>query len=147
MKAHVVGPHGPEISDRPKPSPGPDDVVVRVRACALNRADLAMARGVRHGPAGGTGAVMGLEWAGEVAEVGANVDDLKPGDRVMGSGAEAFAEYALSDRGRVLVIPRAETTFEQAVCLPVSRFQLLRWFQVGYRFALFFQELRQSFQD
>ena len=38
------------------PKPGPEDVLVRVRACALNRADLAMARGVKHGGAGGAGA-------------------------------------------------------------------------------------------
>ena len=120
MQAHVVGPDGPELVDRPMPAPGPDDVLVRVRAVALNRADLAMAHGVRHGAAGGAGTVMGLEWAGEVAEVGARVANFQPGDRVMGSGAEAFAEYALSDHGRVLAIPRADMTFEQAACLPVA---------------------------
>ena len=55
--------------------------------CALNRADLAMARGVVHGGAGGEGAVLGLEWAGEVVEAGARAPGLKAGDRVMGSGA------------------------------------------------------------
>jgi NADPH2:quinone reductase len=120
MKAYAVGDNGPELVERPIPAPGKDDVLVRVRACALNRADLAMARGVKHGAAGGAGAVLGLEWAGEVAEVGANVAHLKPGDRVMGSGAEAFAEYALSDQGRVLPIPRADASFEQAACLPVA---------------------------
>jgi NADPH:quinone reductase len=92
MKAHTLGADGPQLADVPEPKPGPEDVLVRVRACALNRADLAMARGVVHGAAGGAGAVLGLEWAGEIVEVGAAVKSLKPGDRVMGSSAAAFAE-------------------------------------------------------
>ncbi len=120
MKAHILGASGPELTDVAAPKPGPDDVLVRVRACALNRADLAMARGVMHGGAGGAGAVLGMEWAGEIAEAGAAVKDLKPGDRVMGSGAGAFAEYLVADRGRVQPIPNAEMTFETAATLPVA---------------------------
>src|SRR5579871_6167575 len=104
MKAYVLGAEGPELADRPIPTPQADDVLVKVHACALNRADLAMARVVKHGQFSGSGDGLGLEWAGEVVEVGANVGDLKPGDRVMGSGAGAFAEYVSADRGRVMKI-------------------------------------------
>jgi NADPH2:quinone reductase len=119
MKAWILGPDGPELTDVPQPKPGPEDVLVRVRASALNRADLAMARGVKHGGAGGAGAVLGLEWAGEVVEAGASIAGLRPGDRVMGSGAAAFAEYVAVDWGRVQVIP-ASMDFERAATLPVA---------------------------
>lgn len=120
MKAHVLGENGPQLVDMAPPKPGPEDVLVRVRACALNRADLAMARGVVHGGVGGAGAVLGLEWAGEIVEVGAAVTGFKSGDRVMGSGAAAFAEYVVSDYGRVQRIPSDAMTFEEAATLPVA---------------------------
>jgi NADPH2:quinone reductase len=118
MKAHILGNDGPELADAPVPKPGPDDLLVRVRACALNRADLAMAQGVKHGGAGGPDQVLGLEWSGEVVET--QVAGFKPGDRVMGSGAGAFAEYVSVDFGRVQAIPREDMTFEQAATLPVA---------------------------
>lgn len=117
MKAWILGAAGPELADVPTPKLGPEDVLVRVRACALNRADLAMARGVKHGGAGGAGQVLGLEWAGEIVEAGAA--GFKPGDRVMGSGASAFAEFVTTDHGRVQPIP-AGMSFEQAATLPVA---------------------------
>jgi NADPH:quinone reductase len=120
MKAHILGADGPELADIPQPKPGPEDVLVHVRACALNRADLAMARGVVHGGAGGAGAVLGLEYAGEVAAVGAAVKGLKPGDRVMGSSAAAFAEYVSVDHGRVQKIPRGNMSYAEAATLPVA---------------------------
>src|SRR6185503_16025081 len=120
MKAWILGADGPELADVPAPKPGPEDILVRVRACALNRADLAMARGVKHGGAGGPGQILGLEWAGEVVEIGSAVSGLKPGDRVMGSGAGAFAEHAIVDHGRAQKIPPGDMSFEQAACLPVA---------------------------
>jgi NADPH2:quinone reductase len=120
MKAAVITESGIEIRDVPKPTPNPTDVVVRVRACGINRADLQMAGGQRHGPMGGAGAVGGMEWSGEVAEVGADVKNFKPGDRVMCGGSGGYAEYALCDYGRTLPIPSTALSFEQAACLPVA---------------------------
>jgi NADPH:quinone reductase len=91
-----------------------------VRAAGLNRAELAMAAGHKHGPLGGIGAVIGLEWAGEVAEVGAEVTGIKPGDRVMCSGNGGYAEYAVTDWGRVAGIPANNMSFEQATTLPIA---------------------------
>ena len=60
MKAVVVGPGGPVLADDlPVPVPGEHEVLVRVRACGLNRADLGMAAGLRRGAAGGAGEVAG----------------------------------------------------------------------------------------
>jgi NADPH2:quinone reductase len=100
MKAFVYGTDSATISDVAKPSPKGPQVLVRVRACGLNRADLGMTKGHAHGSAGGAGTVLGMEWAGEVAEVGPDAKGVKIGDRVMGSGGAAFAEYTLADYGR-----------------------------------------------
>src|SRR5436305_4587417 len=105
MKAFILTENGPAVGEHPRPQPRPHEVLVRIRAAALNRADLAMAAGHRHGAAGGVGQVLGAEWAGEVVEAGSQVADLSAGDRVMGSGAGAFAEFAAADAGRVSPIP------------------------------------------
>ena len=121
MKAAVVGTNGiVEVRDVPKPEPGPAQVLTRVRASGLNRADLIMASGRMHGPQGGAGAVLGLEWSGEVVAVGADVKDFKPGDRVMCSGGGGYAEYAASDMGRTTKIPANNMTYAQAATLPVA---------------------------
>jgi NADPH:quinone reductase len=120
MRAAVLGEHGVEVRDVPKPAPKPNEVLVRVRASTLNRADLLVASGVQHGSVGGVGARIGLECSGEVEAVGAEVKDFKPGDRVMGSAPGGFAEYAVTDAGRLHRIPGNNMTYEQAACLPVA---------------------------
>ena len=120
MKAAVLGSSGVEIRDVPQPKPGPAQVLVRVRASGLNRADLIMASGRPHGNAGGPGTVLGLEWAGEVVEVGAEVKGVKAGDRVMCSGNGGYAEYAVSDHGRTTPVPANNMSWEQAATLPVA---------------------------
>ncbi len=119
MKAAVVTEAGVRIRDLPTPRPLPHEVLVRVRASALNRIDLAVAAGQRHGSVGGPGSPMGLEFAGEVVEVGPEVPHLRPGDRVMGSGRAAHAEYAVTDWGRVYPLPE-HLSFEQGATLPVA---------------------------
>jgi NADPH:quinone reductase len=120
MNAVVVGASGVEVREVPRPTPGPTQVLVRVRASGLNRADLIMASGRPHGAHGGAGAILGLEFAGEVAEVGSQVSSIKAGDRVMCSGSAGYAEYAVTDYGRVTKIPANNMTFTQAATLPVA---------------------------
>jgi len=120
MKAYVLTETGPKLIEAEPPKPGPAEVLVRVRAAALNRVDLAMTRGHVHGRAGGVGAVLGLEWAGEVVEAGPEAQGFGVGQRVMGSGAGAFAEYAVADAGAVWAIPDADISFEAAAALPVA---------------------------
>ena len=55
MRAMVVGEAGLELQELPVPQPGPNEVLVRVRAAGLNRAELAMATGHAHGALGGKG--------------------------------------------------------------------------------------------
>src|SRR6266853_3970479 len=90
-------------------------------ACGLNRADLGMTKGHVHGSTGGAGTVLGMEWAGEIAEIGPEAKGVKVGDRVMGSGSAAFAEYTLADHGRLFHIPAsANMSYEDAATLPVA---------------------------
>ena len=118
MKAAVVGSNGVEVRDVEQPKPGPAQVLVRVRAAGLNRADLIMASGRMHGPTGGAGTVLGLECAGEVVAFGTEVTGLKAGDRVLCSAAGCYAEYAVADFGRVHKIPANNMTYPQAATLP-----------------------------
>lgn len=119
MKAFIYGTHGAEIGDVAKPQVKGPQVLVRVRACGLNRADLGMTKGHVHGSAGGVGTVLGMEWAGEVVEVGPDAQGVKVGDRVMGSGGAAFAEYTLADCGRLFHIPEG-MDYSEAATLPIA---------------------------
>jgi NADPH:quinone reductase len=119
MKAYVYGANGAEITDVAKPSPKGTQVLVRVHACGLNRADLGMTKGHVHGAAGGVGTVLGMEWAGEIAELGPDAKGVKVGDKVMGSGAAAFAEYTLADHGRLFRAP-SNMNFDEACTLPIA---------------------------
>jgi len=118
MRAGVATENGLELRDIPRPEPKPFQILVRVKAAGLNRADLAASRG--SGGHGTVGATVGIDWAGEVAEAGGEVKGgLKPGDRVMCAGAGGYAEYAVCDWGRVVPMPD-NMSFEDAATLPVA---------------------------
>src|SRR5262245_25472042 len=120
MKAAVVTENGLEIRQVERPVPGPEQVLVRVRAAGLNRADLQVASGHSHGGIGGAGTIVGLEFAGEVEAVGLGVTGFKPGDRVMATGSGGYAEYAVADWGRASPIPANNMSYEQAATLPIA---------------------------
>jgi NADPH2:quinone reductase len=120
MKAAVVGDNGLEIKDIEIPKPAPNEVLIKVRACGLNRADAMVASGMAHGRAGGSGTVPGIEYVGEVVETGAEVSELDIGDQVMCSGAEGWGEFATADCGRAIPIPANNMTWSQAATLPVG---------------------------
>lgn len=102
------------------PSPGPGQVLVRVRAASLNRADLYMLEGT-YNPSARTSFVYtaGLELAGEVAELGPGVGAFALGDRVMGAALGAFAPYALLDHRHLMAVP-ASMSWTDAAALPVG---------------------------
>ncbi|MFL6676680.1 MAG: zinc-binding alcohol dehydrogenase family protein [Massilia sp.] len=112
MKAALAGANGFGYADVARPQPGPSQLLVRVRAAALNRADL--------GTLSGEPRVLGMECAGEVVETGAEASGFRAGDRVMCSGAAGFAEYAVVDWGRAMHLPVGDMSWEQAACLPLA---------------------------
>lgn len=105
-----------ELVERPTPSPGPDDLLVRVRAAGVNRADCMQRLGTYPTPPGTDwGDVPGLEIAGEVAAVGNAVTEFKLGDRVFGLVPQGgYAEFTLVDRELALPIPHHFSFVEAA---------------------------------
>ncbi len=120
MRAAVVTAEGVRVQEMPRPSPGPEEVLVRVRAATLNRADLGVAAGGAHGAMGGPGTILGLDFAGEVEAIGSAVTGVKVGDRVTASGSGGYAEYAIADIGRVQKVPDRNLSWEEAATLPVA---------------------------
>ncbi|MBB5498837.1 zinc-binding dehydrogenase [Paraburkholderia sp. MM5384-R2] len=112
MKAIFATAAGAKLCNTEMPTPGPDEILVKVRAAALNRADLASL-------AAKDGKVLGMEWAGEIVNVGHAVTEWKPGDRVMCTGSAAYAEYAVTDRGRAMRIPD-DMPLEEAATLMLA---------------------------
>ncbi|HEX8441557.1 NAD(P)H-quinone oxidoreductase [Archangium sp.] len=117
----ITRPGGPEVlelEERPAPAPGPWELLVRVRATALNRADLLQLRGGYPAPPGAPADVPGLEYAGEVVATGSLVRRFKVGDRVMGLvGGGAFAEQLTTHEREALPMPEG-LDFPQAAALP-----------------------------
>lgn len=110
MKAVVInrfgGPEVLEIQDVPKPQPKQDEVLVHVRSSALNRADLIQRLGRYAAPPDAPQNIPGLEFAGEVAELGANAHRWQKGDRVSGIvGGGAHAEYLTTHQDAVFAVP------------------------------------------
>ena len=120
MKAAVVTANGLAVEEVAIPKPGPREILVKIGACPLNRADLGVIAGHHHGSVGGIGAIPGIEWAGEIVESGANVRNFKVGDRVMCGGASGYAEYGVTDWGRAMPIPTATMSYAEAATLPVA---------------------------
>ena len=104
-------------TDTEAPQPGPNDVSIRVRAAAMNRADLVQRAGFYPAPPGES-EILGLECAGEIQQVGEAVTDWKVGDKVCALLAGGgYAETVVCPAGQVLPIP-AGLSFEQAAALP-----------------------------
>lgn len=133
MKAIQVkafgGPEQLYIGRYEKPVPGPREILVKIEATALNRADTLQRMG-KYPPPKGESEIMGLEMAGTVAACGQQVNHWKEGDKVCGLlGGGGYAEYATVAEGMALPWP---TGFEavQAAAVPevfLTAFQALRW--------------------
>ncbi|MFN8373876.1 MAG: NAD(P)H-quinone oxidoreductase [Anaerolineae bacterium] len=117
MRAVLAQNSKPVIVDIPTPEPRPDELLIRVRATALNRADLLQVRGL-YPPPPGSPDTLGLELAGEVVTVGGDVRSFRPGDRVMALvGGGGYAEYAAVPAGHCIPVP-ATLTDAQAAAVP-----------------------------
>jgi len=122
MRAAVItSPGGPEvfaIQEVPDPSIGPDEVLVAVKASALNRADLLQRRGRYNGPPGTRDDIPGLEMAGVIESVGDRVTGWKPGDRVMALlGGMGYASKIAVHERMLMPIP-PDLSFEEAASIP-----------------------------
>lgn len=107
------------VDNLPEPVPGDGEILVRVGAAGLNRADLVMPLRHRHGT-GATGpAIAGNEFAGTVVACGPGADRFSVGDRVMGFGASAFAEMTTVDHRHVFPVPDG-MEWEVATAYPVA---------------------------
>jgi putative PIG3 family NAD(P)H quinone oxidoreductase len=105
------------ITDVDAPPLGANDLRIRVRATAVNRADLLQREG-HYPPPPGASPVLGLECAGEVIETGANVRGWQVGDRAMALLAGGgYAEEAVADAGSAMHVP-ALLTWEEAGAIP-----------------------------
>ena len=113
----IRAPGGPEMlvpEERPMPAPGPGEILVKVAAAGVNRPDVRQRQGTYPPPKGATD-IPGLEIAGEVAALGADVKRWKVGDKVcalvVGGG---YAEYCLAYEPHALPVPPALSMVEAA---------------------------------
>ena len=107
-----------QLAEVQAPEVRPDDLLVRVHAAGVNRADLTHRRGGYGRPNFGDSTIMGLEIAGEVIETGPSVQGYKVGDRVMGVvGGGAYAELARIDWRMAMPIP-ATIDYVHAAAIP-----------------------------
>ncbi len=107
-----------EIQDVADPVPGHDEVLVAVKASALNRADLLQRRGRYNGPPGTRNDIPGLEAAGVVEAVGDRVVGWKAGDRVMALlGGMGYASKVVVHERMLMPVP-PNLTFEEAASIP-----------------------------
>ena len=107
-----------EVREVAKPSATADRVRVRVHAAALNRADLLQRRGLYPAPPGVPPDIPGLEFAGEVDQIGDDVRGFSLGQRVFGiTAGGAQAEYVVVPENHLAAVP-INLTFEQAAAVP-----------------------------
>ncbi|WP_338792883.1 NAD(P)H-quinone oxidoreductase [Bernardetia sp. MNP-M8] len=139
MKAILYNSENPseplQVGDTQKPTPSENEILVKVKATALNRADL-LQRAGKYPPPKGASKILGLEIAGEIVEIGKNVTNHKVGDEVFGLiGGGGDAEYATIDAQMAISKPK-HFSFEEAAAIPevfLTAFQTIFWTLLGNR--------------
>jgi len=122
MRAVVIsefgGPEVLELREVPRPSVGPNEILVRVRASGLNRADLLQRRGLYPAPPGFPQDIPGLEYAGVVEAVGSDVGLWGVGDHVMGIvGGGGYGELVSVQEQAAVRVPLG-VSLEDAGAVP-----------------------------
>lgn len=120
MKAIVIktfgGPEMMQVQEIDRPEPGPNQVRVKVMATSVNRADIIQRQG-NYPPPRGESQILGLEVAGVIDSLGADVEDWSAGERVMGLVAGGgYAEYALVYASHLIPIPE-DMDYTLAACI------------------------------
>ena len=115
-----------------KPTPKPDEVLVRIHAASVNPLDWHFIRGkpyivrIEAGFGRPKDPRLGVDFAGTVEAVGASVTHFRPGDEVFGGRDGAFAEYVTVREQRAVVRKPPNATFEQAAALPIAALTALQ---------------------
>ena len=122
MRAIVISEPGPpgvlRLEERPEPRPGPGQILVRVAATSVNRADLLQRQGHYPPPPGAPADIPGLEYAGTVEAVGEGVTRWVTGNRVMGLvGGGGYAELVVVAADHAIPVPES-LSLEQAAAIP-----------------------------
>lgn len=135
MKAIVYCDYGSpdvlKLEDIEKPTPGDDQVLVRVRAASVNPLDWHYMRGTPYimrmeaGLRKPKGVRLGVDFAGTVEAVGKNVTGFQPGDEVFGGRTGAFAEYVVTAERRLARKPK-NMSFEQTATVPIAAITALQ---------------------
>lgn len=121
------------IVNGPLPVCGNDDVLIAVAAAGVNRPDVLQREG-NYPPPPGASPILGLEVAGEIVQVGANVKTFSVGDRVCAlTNGGGYADYAVAPAGQCLPVPEG-LSYTQAAALPETFFTV--WSNVFDRAAL-----------
>jgi putative PIG3 family NAD(P)H quinone oxidoreductase len=139
MRAAIIvkagGPEALEVRESARPEPAGDQVLVRVRASGLNRADLLQRAGRYPAPPGAPADVPGIEFAGEVAGLGPAARAWREGQRVFGiCGGGAHAEYVLAHERALAEVPPG-LDWVEAAAVPevfITAHDAL-WVQAGLR--------------
>ncbi|MFJ1549331.1 alcohol dehydrogenase catalytic domain-containing protein [Streptomyces sp. NPDC088246] len=122
MMAALFGGTAPhqETREVPVPEPGPGQVLVRAHAVSLNNAGVQQLDS-SFAPAAGqrTEYLAGYEFADDIAATGPGAENVRIGDRVMGTTRGAFAQYILADHRHVMPIPES-LGYDEASALPTS---------------------------
>src|SRR5512145_421165 len=108
IRIHQFGPTEEvlQYEEVPVPQPGPQEILIKVEAASLNRADLGLRRGTYRVAPEDLPIIPGREFAGTVSRLGADVRDCEVGQRVVAyPGKGGYAEYALSKASLVRPIP------------------------------------------
>ena len=128
----IAPPDSPEplyIGEAPQPEPDETEVLVKVKAIGVNRADILQRKGL-YPPPPGASSIIGLEIAGEVQSVGRKCQHHKPGDAVFGIiPGGAYAEFVVMDEQLALTIP-PNLSFEEAAGVAeafLTAYQALFW--------------------
>jgi NADPH2:quinone reductase len=108
MRAATIREQEIVIEEHPDPVPGAGEVLVRVRGAGLNGADMMQRRGLYPAPSGSPQDIPGMEFAGEVADLGPGAERFAVGDRVMAIvGGGAQAELATAHERQLMAVPEA----------------------------------------
>lgn len=131
MKAIRIHQFGPtdevlQYEDVPKPDPGANELLIKVEAASLNRADLGLRKGTYRVSPGELPIIPGREFAGPIESIGANITQFKVGQRVVAyTGKGGYAEYAVAKSSEICPIPDG---MNSATAAAVPTVFLTAWF-------------------